>query len=137
MVWIEGIPVYVLHPRLVIPFPCVHKTCEMYDNPSMATCALYHIPHLPLDALVFCRPCRPCQPWAHILGGLWPGWRASLYMDGSPGLSDHSYASTRHEKKGVDPSMTTNTSYYNQHLPVNGLIVCKSSKILACSFGGQ
>ena len=134
MAWIEGIPVYVLHPRHVISFPSIHKICEMYGNPSMATCASHHIIHLHVDGLVFC---RPSQPWAHILGGLWPGWRVSLYMDGSPGLSDHSYASTRHEKKGVDPSMTTDTSYYNRHLLMNGLIVCKSSKILACSFGGQ
>ena len=137
MVWIKDFHhAYMLHPRLLRYCPCIHKTCEMYDNPSMVTCTSDHIPHLPGDGLLVCRS-RFIQPWAHILGGLWPGWRASLYMDCIPGSSDHSYASTRHEKKGVDPSMGTDTSYQNTHLPGNGLVVCKSCKILTHSFGGQ
>ena len=35
--WIEGISVCGFYPRLVRPFPCIHKTCEMYVNLSMAT----------------------------------------------------------------------------------------------------
>ena len=35
--WMEGITVYVLHPRLVRPFSYINKICEMYVNPSMAT----------------------------------------------------------------------------------------------------
>ena len=31
--------------------------------------------HLPVNGLVVR---ISCQPWAHILGGLWPGWRATL-----------------------------------------------------------
>ena len=41
---------------------------------------------------------RSCQAWAHILGGLWPEWRESVCIDCIPGLSDLSYASTRHMK---------------------------------------
>ena len=35
--WMEDIRVYGLHPRPVRPFPCIHKRCEMYVNPSIAT----------------------------------------------------------------------------------------------------
>ena len=35
--WIEGIPVYVLHPMLVYSIPSTLKICGMYVNPSMAT----------------------------------------------------------------------------------------------------
>ena len=125
----------MLHLRLFGYFPCIHKTCEMYSNPSTSICTSHHIPHPPGDGLVVCRS-RFIQPWAHILGDLWPGWWASLYMYCIPGLQDRSYASIRPEKKGVDPSMTTDTSYHNRHLPVNGLVVCKSCKILARSLGG-
>ena len=38
VVWMDGIPVCVLYPRLVRHFPCIHKTsCEMCVNPSMVT----------------------------------------------------------------------------------------------------
>ena len=36
MAWMEGISMYVLHPRLVRPFSCIHKICKMYVNLSMA-----------------------------------------------------------------------------------------------------
>ena len=35
--WIWGIHVYMLHPRLVRPFPCIGKICEMNGHPYMAT----------------------------------------------------------------------------------------------------
>ena len=91
----EDIQVYVLHPMLVIPFPCIHKICEMHGNPSMSTSTSHHIPHIPVVVVILC---RPCQPWGYILGGLMPRWRASLNMDCSPGLLDFSHASMRHVK---------------------------------------
>ena len=36
---------YMLQPRLLRSFPCIHKTCEMNSNPSMSTCTSHHIPH--------------------------------------------------------------------------------------------
>ena len=35
--WVDGIPVNVLYPRLVRPFSCIYKICEMYVNQPMAT----------------------------------------------------------------------------------------------------
>ena len=57
MAWMEGIHMYVLHPMLVISFPCINKSCAMYGNPSMATGTSYHISHLHGDGLVVCRSC--------------------------------------------------------------------------------
>ena len=85
-----------MNPRLMLSFPCIHTTCEIYGNPSIVTCTSHHIPHLTVDGLVVR---ISCQPLAHILGGLWPGWREPICMDCNTGLSDHSYTFTRPEKR--------------------------------------
>ena len=46
---------------------------------------LCHNQHFRRDGLVVY---RSCQTWAHILVGMWPGWRTSLCIDCTPGLSD-------------------------------------------------
>ena len=63
--WIDGIPVNVLHPRLVRPFSCIYKICEMYSNPYMTMFTLYHIPHIPGDGVAIC---RSCKNWSTCLG---------------------------------------------------------------------
>ena len=93
----EGVPrIYFTSQAFEIFPPCIHKVCEIYGNLSMDTCISHHIPHIHVGPLVVC---RSFHPWAHILGGLWRGWRASICMDCSPCLSDHSYTSTRHAKR--------------------------------------
>ena len=67
----------MLHPRLVSPFPCIHKTCEKGGNPSITTCNLDHIPYLPGDGFVVC---RYCQTLTHSFDGLLPGWRVFTYI---------------------------------------------------------
>ena len=89
----EGIHVYRLLSRLVRPFPCINKTCEIYGNPSMATCITSHITHLPVDGLIVC---KSCKIWSYIIGGMWYGWRASTCMCYIPGLWDLFRASTRY-----------------------------------------
>ena len=54
VVRMEGISVYKLHPRHVRPYPRLHKRCEMYQHPSIATCTSYNISHIPGDGVVVC-----------------------------------------------------------------------------------
>ena len=45
--WMEVIHVYRLHPMLVRPCPCIHKTCEIYTKLFMVTdpaCITTHTP---------------------------------------------------------------------------------------------
>ena len=66
---------YGLHPWIVIHFPYIHKTSEMYGNSSMATGTFHHKIHLPGKGLVVYKSRKIL---AHILGGLWPGRWAFL-----------------------------------------------------------
>ena len=50
--WMESIQIYVLHPRLVRPFFCIHKICAMYSHPYITPVTLYHSPHFHVDAFV-------------------------------------------------------------------------------------
>ena len=122
--WIEGISVYMLHPRLVRPFPCIHKICEMYVNPSMATSTLYHNPHLPGDGVVVC---KSCNTLTHIFGGTWPGWRASIYISyiGPRLVRPYQCPHKRCEMHG-NPSMITCTLYRIPYIPRDGVLVCRS-----------
>ena len=87
--WMEGAHIYVLYPRLARPLSYIHKTCGIYGHPSMPTGTLDHNPHFHVDVMVVLQILPDLGP--HI-----PGWRASLCMDFSLGLSDLAYAPTRH-----------------------------------------
>ena len=43
---------YMIHPRIVRPFPCIRKTCGVYFHPSMTIGNFYHNPHFHVDGLV-------------------------------------------------------------------------------------
>jgi len=48
----EDIHMYTIHPRIVRPFPCIHRTCGIYFHPSMTIGNFYHNPHFHVDGLV-------------------------------------------------------------------------------------
>ena len=120
--WMEGIHLYVSHPRLVRPFPYTHKTCEKGDNPSITTCTSYHIPHLPGDGLVVCGSCKIL---AHNVGGMLPGWRISTCMCCIIDMWDLSHASTKHVNyMATHPwLLVPHNLHHNPHFHVDRLVV--------------
>ena len=125
---------YVLHPRLVIPFSCIHKISEMYGNTSMSTCTSHHIPHLHVDGVVdIMQTLSALEPY---LG------RSMTWVEGIPiyrlqsRLVRSFICTCKPCEKYGDQSMATCTSHHIPHLPDDGLVVCRSYKILGHSFGG-
>ena len=50
--WMDSIPMYLLGPRLVRPFPCTHKTYGMGDNTFMVCGPSPNNIHHPGDGMV-------------------------------------------------------------------------------------
>ena len=112
----EGIPVYVLHPRPVRSFPYIHKACDIYDIPSMAT---YPFSAGPTSwGVCGLDGGHPC---------IWTAVQACQII----------FVYARDMLKGWQPIHGQCTSYHIPHLSKDILVLYRSWKILAHSFGGQ
>ena len=96
--WMESFSMCKFHPRHIWYFQCLHKTCEIYGNSSMAIGTSFYIPHLPGDGWLVCRCYKILAhlpwivydvPWAPnihtdvdtTLNSIMSGWIMLVYHD--------------------------------------------------------
>jgi hypothetical protein len=110
---------------------CTCKKCEMGGNISMACCSSHNnILNLRMTWIF----CSSHEIWYHSLGALWLGWKVPMYTDHVSSLYIH-MEPNGYARNKIEQAMST--SHHITHLPEDGLVVCRSCKILPHSFGGQ
>ena len=122
---------YVLHPRLVRPFPYIHKTSARGGNPYMATGTLHHSPN-PLKMDWWFADCVKSWPTVLVVCGLDGGY---------PHVCVTSQACETFPLHPQDTCKGWQPIYGHSYLIIatpsgDYLVICRSCRILAHSFIG-